>query len=81
MKDDYALEMVERLYSAHKINREKAPEIKEVIKEDREIKHKKKVITLRKKTKSNHEKIVKMGLFLTMEKDKFFKNHKKLKKK
>ena len=81
MKDDYALEMVERLYSAHKISREKAPEIKEDIKEDKEIKNKKKVITLRKKTKSNHEKIVKMGLFLAMEKDKFFKNHKKLKKK
>jgi hypothetical protein len=80
MKDDYALQMVERLYSAHKISREKAPELKDVVKEDREIKHKKKIIVLRKKTKFNHEKIIKMGVFLTMEKDKLFKKHKKNKK-
>ena len=72
MKDEYALKMVERLYSAHKINREKVPEIKEVIKEDRENKQKNKIITLRKKAKFNHEKILKMGLFLTKEKEKFF---------
>ena len=72
MKDEYALKMVERLYSAHKINREKVPEIKEVVKEDRENKQKNKIITLRKKAKFNHEKILKMGLFLTKEKEKFF---------
>lgn len=75
MKDDYALEMVDRLYSAHKINKEKAPEIKEVVREDRENKHKKKIIALRKKTKFNHDKIIKMGFFLSMEKDKFFQKN------
>ena len=78
MKDEFALQMVERLYSAHKISREKAPELKEVLKEEREKKHKKKIISLRKKTKDNHEKIVKMGFFLSLEKDKFFLNNKKV---
>ena len=81
MKDDYALQMVERLYSAHKISKEKPPDIKETVKEDREQKHIKKLIALRKKTKFNHEKIVKMGFFLTKEKDKFFKKNKKTKEK
>lgn len=72
MKDEYALRMVERLFSAHKINKEKVPDIKDFIRDDREKKHKKKIITLRKKTKFNHDKIVKMGIFLSKEKDKFF---------
>ena len=73
MKDDYALQMVERLFSAHKISKEKPPEIRETIKEEREKKHHKKIITLRKKTKFNHERIIKMGISLTKEKDRFFK--------
>ena len=79
MKDDYSLQIVERLYSVHKIRREKSPELKEMLKEEREKKTKKKIITLRKKGKDNHEKIVKIGLFLSLEKDKFFLNEKKIK--
>ena len=54
MNDEYALRMVERLYSANKI---------------------------RKQAKINHEKIIKMGISLTKEKDKFYKKNKKAQKK
>ena len=77
MKDDYALQLVERLFSADKISKEKPPDVRETIKEERERKENKKIITLRKKTKFNHEKIIKMGISLTKEKDRFFQKNKK----
>ena len=80
IKDDYALELVERLFSAHKISKEKSPKIKEVVKEEREKKYKKKINDLRKKTKFNNDKIIRMGIFLTKEKDRFFAINKKSKK-
>ena len=80
INDDYALQLVERLFSAHKISKEKPPELKEVFKEDKEIKHKKKINTLRKKAKYNHDKIIRMGFFLAKEKDRFFAINKMTKK-
>ena len=77
MKDDYALQLVERLFSADKISKEKPPDVRETIKEERERKENKKIITLRKKTKFNHERIIKMGISLTKEKDRFFQKNKK----
>lgn len=81
MKDDYALQLVERLFSAHKINKEKPPEVRETIKEERERKEKKQIITLRKKAKFNHERIIKMGISLTKEKDRFFQKNQKITRK
>ena len=77
MKDDYALQLVERLFSADKISKEKPPDVRETIKEERERTENKKIITLRKKTKFNHERIIKMGISLTKEKDRFFQKNKK----
>lgn len=81
MKDDYALQMVERLFSAHKISKEKPPDIRETIKEEREKKENKQIITLRKKAKFNHERIIKMGISLTKEKDRFFQKNQKITRK
>lgn len=82
MNDEYALRMVERLYSANKIRKQKEPDVDTMsLREKEELKNKKKIITLRKQAKINHEKIIKMGISLTKEKDKFYKKNKKAQKK
>ena len=74
----YALTMVERLYSASKIDREKSPEDEEKVKEKKGIANNYKIVNLIKMNKINHDKIIKMGEVLIQGKDRLFKQNKKI---
>lgn len=79
MNDNYALNMVERIYSASKINREKSPDDEEKVKEKKkDITNNYKINNLKKMNKINHDKIIKMGEILIQEKDRLFKQSKKV---
>lgn len=79
LNDHYALTMVERLYSASKINKEKSPEDEEKLKEKtKDITNNYKIINLKKMNKNNHDKIIKIGEVLIQEKDRLFKQSKKI---
>ena len=71
MKDEYALLMVDKLFSREKLERHRMPEIKETVKEQREMKEHLVVNSLRKKVKNNYNKIIRMGFYLTKRKEKF----------
>ena len=78
ISDDYALEMVDRLFSKDKIKRQRMPEIKETVKEIKEAKEHKNINVVRNRAKNNHDKIIRMGFYLEREKEKFLiKNNKK----
>ena len=78
INDDYALEMVDRLFSKDKIKRQRMPEIKETVKEIKEAKEHKNINVVRNRAKNNHDKIIRMGFYLEREKEKFLiKNNKK----
>lgn len=79
LNDHYALTMVERIYSASKINREKSPDDEEKVKEKKkDITNNYKIVNLKKMNKINHDKIIKMGEVLIQEKDRLFKQRKKV---
>lgn len=78
LNDHYALTMVERLYSPSKINREKSPDDEEKLKEKKDITENYKIVNLKKMNKNNHDKIIKMGEVLIQEKDRIFKQSKKV---
>ncbi len=79
LNDNYALNMVERIYSANKINREKSPDDEEKVKEKKkDITNNYKINNLKKMNKINHDKIIKMGEILIQEKDRLFKQSKKV---
>ena len=78
LNDHYALTMVERLYSASKIDREKSPDDEEKMKEKKDITNNYKIVNLKKMNKINHDKIIKMGEVLIQEKDRLFKQNKKI---
>ena len=79
LNDNYALNMVERIYSANKINREKSPDDEEKVKEKKkDITNNYKINNLKKMNKINHDKIIKMGEVLIQEKDRLFKQSKKV---
>lgn len=79
LNDNYALNMVERIYSASKINREKSPDDEEKVKEKKkDITNNYKINNLKKMNKINHDKIIKMGEVLIQEKDRLFKQSKKV---
>ena len=71
MKDEFALQMVDKLFSREKLERHRMPEIKETVKEQREMKEHLVVNSLRKKVKNNYNKIIRMGVYLTKRKEKF----------
>ena len=71
MKDEFALQMVDKLFSREKLERHRMPEIKETVKEQREMKEHLVVNSLRKKVKNNYNKIIRMGFYLTKRKEKF----------
>ena len=56
-KDEYALQMVDKLFSKGKLSRIKMPEIKETVKEKKELQQHKYIDILRDKAKYNHKKI------------------------
>ena len=70
MKDEFALQMVDKLFSREKLERHRMPEIKETVKEQREMKEHLVVNSLRKKVKNNYNKIIRMGFYLTKRKEK-----------
>jgi hypothetical protein len=78
LNDHYALTMVERLYNSSKIYREKSPEDEEKLKEKKDITNNYKIVNLKKMNKINHDKIIKMGEVLIKEKDRLFKQNKKV---
>ena len=71
MKDEFALQMVDKLFSREKLERHRMPEIKETVKEQREMKEHLVVNSLRKKVKNNYNKIIRMAFYLTKRKEKF----------
>ena len=71
MKDEFALQMVDKLFSREKLESPRMPEIKETVKEQREMKEHLVVNSLRKKVKNNYNKIIRMGFYLTKRKEKF----------
>ena len=61
MRDEYALEMVDKLFSRDQLSRNKMPGLKETVKERREIREHRFVNILRNRAKINHDKIIRMG--------------------
>ena len=77
MKDDFALQTVERLFSKENLRRQKIPQIKNIIKELNEIKEQKRINLLRNKAKYNHDKIIRMSFYLSKKKENFILNFNK----
>ena len=73
MNDDFALQMVDKLFPKNKLEKYVMPEINDTYKEKKEIKEHKYANDLRSKAKNNHEKIIKMAFLLAKSKDKFYK--------
>ena len=71
VKEEYALKLVDKLFSRNKLMRIHMPEIKETLKEKREMKEHKYINELRDKAKFNHKKIIRMAFYLSKEKDRF----------
>ena len=78
IKDEYALQMVDLLFSKNKIKIQRMPEIKETIKEQKEAKEHRNINVIRRKAKNNHNKIVRMAFHLAKEKDRFYLNNNKI---
>ena len=91
--DNYALRLVDKLYSASRIKHEKTAFIKVNFKEEKEKIRKERLSKLREKLEDNYLKMIKKGNFYNLEKEKFLKmnnerrmknyseNNKKMKKK
>lgn len=77
MRDEYALEMVDKLFSRNQLSRNKMPGLKETVKERREMREHRFVNILRNRAKINHDKIIRMGFYLAKEKEKFYLKNKK----
>ena len=77
MRDEYALEMVDKLFSRDQLSRNKMPGLKETVKERREMRDHRFVNILRNRAKINHDKIIRMGFYLAKEKEKFYLKNKK----
>ena len=77
IKDEYALQLVDKLFSREKLSRHRMPEIKDTVKENREIKQHEFMNYLRTKVSNNYNKIVRMGFYLTKQKEKFIKTDNK----
>ena len=77
MRDEYALEMVDKLFSRDQLSRNKMPGLKETVKERREMREHRFVNILRNRAKINHDKIFRMGFYLAKEKKKFYLKNKK----
>ena len=77
MRDEYALEMVDKLFSRDQLSRNKMPGLKETVKERREMREHRFVNILRNRAKINHDKIIRTGFYLAKEKEKFYLKNKK----
>ena len=77
IKDEYALQLVDKLFSREKLSRHRMPEIKDTVKENREIKQHEFMNYLRTKVSNNYNKIVRMGFYLSKQKEKFNKTDNK----
>ena len=77
MRDEYALEMVDKLFARNQLSRNKMPGLKETVKERREMREHRFVNILRNRAKINHDKIIRMGFYLAKEKEKFYLKNKK----
>ena len=74
--DDYALCLVERLYSASRIKNEKTANVKVATKEEKEKVSKEKISKLREKLEDNYWKMVKKENYYNLEKEKFLRMNK-----
>ena len=71
IKDEYALQLVDKLFSRENLERHRMPEIKDTLKEQREIKQIQLINELRNRTFKNYNKIKRMGFYLVQRKEKF----------
>ena len=71
IKDEYALQLVDKLFSRENLERHRMPEIKDTVKEQREMKQQQLINELRNKAFNNYNKIKRMGFYLVKRKEKF----------
>ena len=71
IKDEYALQLVDKLFSRENLERHRMPEIKDTLKEQREMKQIQLINELRNRTIKNYNKIKRMGFYLVQRKEKF----------
>ena len=71
IKDEYALQLVDKLFSRENLERHRMPEIKDTLKEQREMKQIQLINELRNRTFKNYNKIKRMGFYLVQRKEKF----------
>ena len=71
IKDEYALQLVDKLFSRENLERHRIPEIKDTLKEQREMKQIQLINELRNRTFKNYNKIKRMGFYLVQRKEKF----------
>ena len=75
MPDDFALQMVDKLYPKNKLEKYIMPEMKETLKEKKERREHQFSNDLRNKAKNNHNKIIRLAFYLEQDKEKFYKNN------
>lgn len=71
IKDEYALQLVDKLFSRENLERHRMPKIKDTLKEQREMKQIQLINELRNRTFKNYNKIKRMGFYLVQRKEKF----------
>ena len=71
IKDEYALQLVDKLFSRENLERHRMPEIKDTIKEQRELKQIQLINDLRTKAFNNYNKIKRLRFYLVQRKEKF----------
>ena len=71
IKDEYALQLVDKIFSRENLERHRMPEIKDTLKEQREMKQIQLINELRNRTFKNYNKIKRMGFYLVQRKEKF----------
>jgi hypothetical protein len=71
IKDEYALQLVDKLFSRENLERHRMPKIKNTLKEQREMKQIQLINELRNRTFKNYNKIKRMGFYLVQRKEKF----------
>ena len=71
IKDEYALQLVDKLFPRENLERHRMPEIKDTLKEQREMKQIQLINELRNRTFKNYNKIKRMGFYLVQRKEKF----------
>ena len=71
IKDEYALQLVDKLFPRENLERHRMPEIKDTLKEQREMKQIQLINELRNRTFKNYNKMKRMGFYLVQRKEKF----------